>query len=86
MSSKSKFKGAKKVSLPKVPRELNVIQAEYGQLAAKCGQVQYQIFVMEQELKQTNEQMLELNREGAARNELDKNKQVEEQPPVSGAV
>ncbi len=74
MSSKSKFRGAKsdKISLPKTPRSLAEIQAEYGQVVSQAGQVQYQLFVFEREQQQLNAKLLELNQEGAARNQLDK--------------
>lgn len=70
MSAKSK-----KAPEPlKVTRELPEIQAEYGQLASKAGQVQYQIEVYKAELAQLNERMLKVNREAAARQQLNAEK------------
>lgn len=75
MSSKSSRGPAKKFEVKtQEPREIDAIQADYGQAASKAGEVQYQIFILESELKQLNEQMLDFNREGAARNKLNKAK------------
>lgn len=55
-----------------VPRELKEIQQEYQELCLKAGQAQYQVKVLKAELDNYNSRLLEINREAAARNELDK--------------
>lgn len=54
------------------PRALKDIQAEYNQVTSIAGTKQYQMFVLENELKQINTKMLELNKEGDVRIKLDK--------------
>jgi hypothetical protein len=70
MSSKSR-----KVKLPKttaVPRQLDQINAEWTQRCNEAGQVQYQLLVLQEQLKRLNAVLASLNQEGAARNELSK--------------
>ncbi len=55
----------------KEPRQLAEIENEYARAANQAGQVQYQLFVYGKELEVLNEKMLELNREGKARKDLD---------------
>lgn len=76
--SKKSSRPPVKVSLPSPPRDLAAIQAEYSQAATQAGQVQYQLFVFEEELSQINEKLLSLNKEGAARNELDRKQKEKE--------
>ena len=59
---------AKKI--PKVPRELAEIQQEYQQEAFKAGALQYQIKIMSKELDGLNDRLADINREAAARNQL----------------
>ena len=63
---------AKKI--PKVPRELAEIQQEYQQEAFKAGATQYQIKILSKELDSMNERLEGLNREAAARNQLNAQK------------
>jgi len=67
MSNKS-AKPSKKLS---VPRELAEIQKAYQQQCLNAGQIQYQIEIHKQELNKVNEALLSLNREAAARQQLD---------------
>ena len=79
MSSKSS-KGPKqgaKIALP--PRAIEDIQKEYAQLCAKVGQTAYQIFVLQRDLDEANEQLLTLNQEGAARQKLDAEAKAKEE-------
>ena len=69
MSAKSAKKPAKKLS---VPRTMSDIQAEYQQLAAQAGQKQYQIVIGQEELSALNEKLRSVNREAAARQQLDR--------------
>jgi hypothetical protein len=64
-------KSAKKPKQLSVPRALPEIQKDYAQVCNNAGQIQYQIKVYEQELIQTNQRLLSLNQEAAARNQLD---------------
>lgn len=79
MSSKSS-RGPVKVTKTPSPRALVDIQAEYGQLSAQAAQVQYQTFVLKQELENINNRLMQLNREGAARNKLDQDAAAKETP------
>jgi hypothetical protein len=69
---------ANKIRLPKVdaapaePRALADITADYNQAAVRLGQAVYQQFVFQQEAERLQDEMLALNQEAAARNELDK--------------
>lgn len=72
MSAKS-TKQPKKLS---VPRPLNDIQNEYGQVAVQAGTLQYQIAVYTEDLKSVNERLRKLNLEANARNQLDKETSV----------
>lgn len=67
MSNKS-TKASKKLS---IPREMSEIQKEFQQLCASAGQTQYQISVFTAELAKLNERLGSVNREAAARNQLD---------------
>jgi hypothetical protein len=54
------------------PRALDEIQKEYGELVGRAGQIQYQLFVLDKDLKTINDRILVINHEAAARKELDK--------------
>lgn len=54
------------------PRKFKVIQDEAAQLNAQAGQLQYQVFVYQKELDLTNDLLMKLNHEAAARQKLDK--------------
>lgn len=60
-----------------VPRELTEVQTEYQRLCANAGQLQYQLRVYERELERINNQLEGVNREAAARVELDNQKKAE---------
>ena len=87
MSSKSTQK-SKKLS---VPRELAEIEKEYQQHVFAAGQLQYQVSVYSNELKNADERLRILNNEAAARKQLNSVKAAAEQAPAqqdptSGAV
>lgn len=56
---------------PRPPRAMADIQAEYQQTALQAGQAQYQVFVHQEDVKNINKKLLELNREASVRNKLD---------------
>lgn len=56
---------------PPAPRSLEEISKEYQQCCVEVGHTQYQISVLKDELESLYEQMFELNKEGAARRQLD---------------
>lgn len=66
------FKSKKKVVLPPPPRDLEAIKTEYSQLVSRAGQLQYQSYVQELELAAINEQLVRVNNEAKARQDLDK--------------
>ena len=70
MSKKSWFKGLKKKVSD--PRKMDEIQKEYGQLCNQAGQLEYQIYVLTQDLEKINESLVKVNHEAAARQKLDK--------------
>lgn len=70
MSSKSS-QPAKKLS---VPREIPEITREYQEQCFTAGQLQYELVVKADALKQVNERILKLNNEAAARNTLNAQK------------
>lgn len=74
---KSLFK-KKKVPDAKVPRQLEDITAEYNQLRAKAADSNYQVYVHARAVEEFNQRMLELNQEGAARNDLNRQRAQEE--------
>lgn len=55
----------------KPPRDIKDIQADYAKLTQQAGHVQYQIYALGQTLELMNKDMLNLNREGDARNKAD---------------
>lgn len=72
---KNPFKTSKKKEkFPtlQVPRLRPEITQEFEKLATQAGSTQYLIVVKEQELKQLNQRLFELNNEAAAREKLDK--------------
>ncbi len=66
MSNKSAQR-AKKLS---IPREMEEIQKEYQARVFSAGQLQYQIKILQDELDELNKLIVGINREGAARKEL----------------
>lgn len=82
MSAKSKFRDLKKfkISPAKEPRAMEVIQQDYANTIQNAGQVQYQVHVFESELATLNSKLLDINREGAARRELNEAKAKAEAP------
>jgi len=68
------FKGLKKAkqSAQPIPRAFDEIKQAYNELAGKTGQLQYQKYVIERELEQLNQQLINVNNEAAARQNLDK--------------
>lgn len=74
MSSKSS-KGPKRA--PAAPRKIEEIRTVYDQLRAQSGDVQYQLFVLAEELKRLNSGLVSLNQEAAARNKLDSETKTE---------
>lgn len=61
-----------KPALPEGPRQLPEIQKEYGELINQVGQLQYQRFVLKQELDVNNAKLIQVNNEAAVRIALDK--------------
>lgn len=74
---KNPFK-KKKVPDAPVPRQLEEITAEYNQLRTKAADSNYQVYVHTRALEDFNQRMLELNQEGAARNDLNRLRAQEE--------
>ncbi len=72
-------KSARIVKKDNPPRSLEEINKEFSQLVYQAGQAQYQIHVIEGDLSQINYRLREVNREAAARNELDKAPKIEGQ-------
>lgn len=62
---------SKKRQQNQTPRTTDEITREYGQKAAQAGALQYQILILQEELKSLNEIMRTLNREGHLRKLLD---------------
>jgi hypothetical protein len=67
-----KGKSKKAAQVPQVPRSMEEIQKEYGELRARSGELQYTIYVYEADLAQMNSRLRGLNNEAAARQQLDK--------------
>lgn len=53
------------------PREISVLQQEYGQLINRAGELQYQISVYQTELNAVNGNLVSVNQEAAQRKQLD---------------
>lgn len=51
---------------PSLARTIEDIQKEYSVLAARSGQLQYQVFTLKKDLELLNNQMRDLNFEAAA--------------------
>lgn len=81
-------KKAPKINLapPKEPRQLAEIEQEYAKLAQEAGAVQYQVFVLGEQLKQINARMLEVNKEANERNKLTEAAKAEEKAEGSENV
>ncbi len=71
-------KSARIVKKTAPPRSLEEINKEFSQLVYQAGQAQYQIHVIEGDLSRINFRLKEVNREAAARNELDKSTKTED--------
>jgi hypothetical protein len=54
------------------PRKLDEIQKDYFDLRSRAGEVQYQIHVLSENLKEINKALVAVNNEAAARQNLDK--------------
>lgn len=75
MSSKSKNRKVNFAAPPtKIdpPRAMEEINQEYSRVLAQAGQLQYQIFVYEEDLLRVNDLLKKLNYEAAARQAADK--------------
>lgn len=68
---KNPFKRKAKFPTPPVPRSADDIKKTYFELRARAGELQYQVSILQDELKQLNSGMRELNYEMDARNKLD---------------
>lgn len=77
-------KSTKKPKTLSVPREMAEIQKAYQDACLKAGQIQYQIKVYAEELNKTNDALVSLNNEGAARQQLDQQKTRETQDQNKG--
>lgn len=62
----------KEVLNKKEPRKMPEIQAEYGNLVQKAGQIQYQVHVLNKDLEMLNSALRDLNMEAAASQEAEK--------------
>ena len=60
------------------------IQRAYQELCVKAGQLQYQIKVYANELETTNEELISINNEAAARKQLDDQTAANNAPAESG--
>lgn len=74
---KNPFKKKDKFPTPSAPRPMEEIQKEFQQLIALAANAQYTKFIKEEELKQINHRLVQVNQEGKARNELDAAKAAE---------
>lgn len=54
-----------------LPRESKVLQAICNDLLTRSAKAQYQKFLCELELQQVNQELMTINNEGAARQQLD---------------
>lgn len=66
------------MSEEKKPRTKEQIQAEYGQLCARSGQAQYQIYTLERDLDMLNSALRDLNLEVATLKEEPKQAPTEQ--------
>lgn len=64
------------------PRPLADIQREYQEGCLRAGQLQYQVSVITKELNELNASLVDVNKEAAARIELDKASQTTENANV----
>ena len=53
------------------PREMPVIEQDYGRVIAQAGQAQYQLAIFTKDLARLNETLESLNYEAAARKKLE---------------
>ncbi len=74
-----KNKGKKQKEVAQEPREFTVLQAESQKLYNKAGELQYLIEIKKLELNDINQMLLNLGREAATRQELDR--KAKEQAP-----
>lgn len=61
-----------KAEVAALPRDAKVLQAICNELLTRSAKAQYQKFLCEQELLQVNQELMSINNEGAARQQLDK--------------
>lgn len=54
------------------PRQMDEIQREYTEVCSRLGQAEYQLYVITKDAENLKHQLLRLNQEAAARNQLDK--------------
>jgi hypothetical protein len=73
----SRFFKSKKQQLPKAPepRPLEEILKENQELLVRAGNFQYQAYVYAKEAEKINQRLVEVNHEGALRQELDRKAQ-----------
>lgn len=71
MSKYFKRKKAKELAGSPEPRQLDDIRKAYSELSAKAANAQYLVFIHTKELEQINGQLMYLNQEAAARQNLD---------------
>lgn len=78
-------KKSSKVSLkPKQPRSIEAITKEAGDVQYRLGGSQYLVYVYTQEVETISKRLLELNKEAAARQQLDAQKAASEAPKTEG--
>lgn len=78
-----KAKQDAKVEVPQ-PRETAEIQKEYTDLCTKLGHASYQVQYQQSVIDQIKQRMLELDREGYARNRLEAQKPKDEPQKQEG--
>lgn len=54
------------------PRDFDAIKQEYSDLRAKAGELQYQVFLGERNLKAINDRLMQVHQEANEREKLDK--------------
>lgn len=61
----------------KEPRTLEEIQAHYNQLCLRAGDIQYKLKCFQGDLDVTNQALMQINQEAAARKKLEDSKKAE---------
>jgi hypothetical protein len=74
------FSKGKRSFTVNIPRSKDDIMKAYYELRGRAGEAQYQVYVFEQELKNLNAQLVNLNIEMTERQKLDKEKDAAEKP------